>query len=89
MKLLLIEQEKMDGKIYSILSLGKKNLFFLCDRMTINEFKLAYPQINPNINIYTIDADAERRNFFFLSLFFFLWSLMIIHRGFHDVRYGS
>jgi len=29
--------------------------------MTINEFKLAYGQINPNANLYTMDADAERR----------------------------
>ncbi len=40
--------------------------------MTINEFKLAYPQINPNINIYNIDADAERMSFcVFLFLCFF------------------
>ncbi len=39
--------------------------------MTINEFKLAYPQINPNINLYTIDLDAERRNFSFLLLYLF------------------
>ncbi|CAF3348095.1 unnamed protein product [Rotaria socialis] len=29
-------------------------------RMTINEFKLAYTQINPYANIYNIDMDAER-----------------------------
>ncbi len=55
--------------------------------MNINEFKLAYSQINPYVNIYTVDTDAERRGFF--VFFVFLWSLMIIHRGFHDVRYGS
>ncbi|CAF1213163.1 unnamed protein product [Adineta steineri] len=29
-------------------------------RMNVNEFKIAYPQINPNANMYNMDMDAER-----------------------------
>jgi len=50
-----------------------KNIFICLHRMTINQFKLAYPQINPNVNIYSIDLDAERTGFvLFLFLFFSL-----------------
>ena len=31
-------------------------------RMTIHEFKLSYMQINPNANMYMLDADAERKS---------------------------
>jgi hypothetical protein len=54
--------------------------------MTINEFKQAYTQINPNWNLYTADADAERTEFCFIFLFFFVF-FIIIHRDFHDVRF--
>jgi len=60
----------MDGKMKSFIFFWEI-IFLLYDRMTINEFKLAYPQINPNINLYTIDLDAERRNFSFLLLYLF------------------
>ncbi len=39
--------------------------------MTINEFKLAYAQINPYMNPYSLDMDAERTNFSFFFIFVF------------------
>jgi hypothetical protein len=51
--------------------------------MKINEFKLAYGQINPNANMYSLDFDAERM--FVLLVLFFSLVLINIHRGFHDV----
>ena len=74
MKHSLIVQEKMDGSVlFDLTSEGEgKNKVSLYDRMTINEFKLAYPQVNPNVNIYSIDFDAERRNLF-LSIFVFFF----------------
>ncbi len=45
--------------------------------MTINEFKLAYPQINPNVNIYSMDFDAERTGFCFV-FFFVFFSLVFL-----------
>ena len=40
--------------------------------MTINEFKLAYPQINPNVNMYTIDLMQNVRVLFYFFFVFFL-----------------
>lgn len=89
MKHLWIEQEKVDGKKnkFSFVFVGKNICFFY--RMSLNEFKLAYTQINPNVNFYNLDADAERMNFSFsfLVLFFSVFLVIIIHRSFYDVRY--
>lgn len=55
----------MDGK-RTTLSIESSLFGF---RMTINEFKQCYLQINPNANIQQLDFDAERRcRTFVLSL---------------------
>ena len=65
-KHLLIELEKMDGRIFCFCLFNAERMEgnFWSNRMTINEFKLTYPQINPNINFYSMDFDAERREIF-------------------------
>lgn len=63
----------MDSKKENLLLIYKyeRKTILLKSRMKINEFKLAYGQINPNANMYSLDFDAERM--FVLLFLFFLW----------------